>query len=571
MNMKKLLIAALTAISLVGCSKIEDGPLERITENYAFDPTDKNGFYAEQFLNNIYSILPNGYNRIGGDLLDAATDDAMPSQVGGSIERFTTSSLTALSNPDDQWGKNYAGIRKVNIFLANIDVVPVPAKIPFWKAEARFLRAMFYFELVKRYGGVPLVGDVVLDAETPENFKRSSFEDCINYIVSECDAIKNAVKPDPLAASDYGRISNGVVLALKARTLLYAASPLYNGGNIGGSAEQKLYQGYASFDKERWNKAAQAAQDLIATGKFKIDGVAYNNVFIVRKNDEVILGYLRNNSSDLETNNGPIGYALASANGRTSPTQDLVDAFGTIKGLPIATDVKSPTNTTGYDAANPYANRDPRLASTVLYNGVAWLSRPLQTYEGGLDKPNKNTTQTKTSYYLRKHLGNFATATLYSAQPHNFPIFRYAEVMLNYAEAQNEYLASPDASVYKVLQDIRKRAGITAGTTPGYLYGLKSSGMTQAEMRDAIRNERRIEMAFEEQRFWDLRRWKTAETALNTNLNGMIITRDPATSALTYQKAVAGKITFANPKMYFYPIPYSELTKNTNLIQNTGW
>ncbi len=571
MNMKKLLIAAMTAISLVGCSKIEDGPLERITENYAFDPTDKNGFYAEQFLNNIYSILPNGYNRIGGDLLDAATDDAMPSQVGGSIERFTTSSLTALSNPDDQWGKNYAGIRKVNIFLANIDVVPVPAKIPFWKAEARFLRAMFYFELVKRYGGVPLVGDVVLDAETPENFKRSSFEDCINYIVSECDAIKNAVKPDPLAASDYGRISNGVVLALKARTLLYAASPLYNGGNIGGSAEQKLYQGYASFDKERWNKAAQAAQDLIATGKFKIDGVAYNNVFIVRKNDEVILGYLRNNSSDLETSNGPIGYALASANGRTSPTQDLVDAFGTIKGLPITADIKSSSNTTGYDAANPYANRDPRLASTVLYNGVTWLSRPLQTYEGGLDKPNKNTTQTKTSYYLRKHLGNFATATLYSAQPHNFPIFRYAEVMLNYAEAQNEYLASPDASVYKVLQDIRKRAGIAAGTTPGYLYGLKSSGMTQAEMRDAIRNERRIEMAFEEQRFWDLRRWKIAETALNTNLNGMIITRDPATSALTYQKAVAGKITFANPKMYFYPIPYSELTKNTNLIQNTGW
>lgn len=142
MNMKKLFIAALTAISLAGCSKIEDGPLERITENYVFDPTDKNGFYAEQFLNNIYSILPNGYNRIGGDLLDAATDDAMPSQVGGSIERFTTSSLTALSNPDDQWAKNYAGIRKVNIFLANIDIVPVPAKIPFWKAEARFLRAM---------------------------------------------------------------------------------------------------------------------------------------------------------------------------------------------------------------------------------------------------------------------------------------------------------------------------------------------------------------------------------------------------------------------------------------------
>ncbi|MDQ8005316.1 MAG: RagB/SusD family nutrient uptake outer membrane protein [Pedobacter sp.] len=563
--MKKLFIAACTALSFIGCAKIEDGPLERLTENYVFDPTDRNGFYAEQFLNNIYSILPNGYNRVGGDLLDAATDDAMPSRDGVSIERFTTSSLSALSNPDDAWGKNYEGIRKVNIFLKNIDIVPVPAKIPFWKAEARFLRAMFYFELVKRYGGVPLVADEVLDAEKPKNFTRNSFEECINYIVTECDAIKGAVRPDPLATTDYGRISNGVVLALKARTLLYAASPLYNGGNIGGSAQQKLYQGYASFDAERWNAAAQAANDLIATGRFKIDGVAYNNVFIVRKNDEVILGYLRNNSTDLETNNGPVGYALASAQGRTSPTQDLVDAFPAVNGREITDPVS------GYVSTNPYANRDPRLASTVLYNGLNWLSRPLQTYEGGLDKPNNNTTQTKTGYYMRKHLGNFSTATLYNAQPHNFPIFRYAEVLLNYAEARNEYLTTPDASVYKVLQDIRKRAGIAVGTTAGYSYGLKSSGMTKDEMRIAIRNERRIEMAFEEQRFWDLRRWKTAETELNKNLNGMIITRNPANGALTYQKSVVGKISFANPRMYFYPIPFNEINKNTNLVQNTGW
>lgn len=563
--MKKLFIAVIAVLSLAGCAKIEDGPLEKITEGYVFDPTDKNGFYAEQFLNNIYSILPNGYNRVGGDLLDAATDDAIPSRDGVDIERFTTSSLSALSNPDNQWSKYYEGIRKVNIFLANIDVVPVPAKIPFWKAEARFLRAMFYFELVKRYGGVPLVGDEILDAEKPNNFKRDTFEACINYIVSECDAVKGAVRPDPLAAGDYGRISNGVVLALKARALLYAASPLYNGGNIGASADQKSYQGYASFDRERWNKAAQAASELMATGKFKVDGVPFNNVFLVRKNDEVILGYLRNNGTDLETNNGPVGYALASAQGRTSPTHDLVEAFPALNGR----DINDPLS--GYVLTNPYANRDPRLASTVLYNGVAWLSRPLQTYEGGLDKPNKNTTQTKTGYYLKKFLGNFATSTLYGAQPHNFPIFRYAEVMLNYAEAQNEYLATPDASVYKVLQDLRKRAGITAGTVAGYSYGLKSSGMTQDEMRIAIRNERRIEMAFEEQRFWDLRRWKIAATALNTNLNGMIITRDPATSALTYTKSVVGKISFANPKMYFYPIPYSEITKNTNLVQNTGW
>ncbi len=560
--MKKLFISVFAVISLLSCNKIEDGPLEKITENYVFDPMDKNGYYAEQFLNNIYASLPNGYNRIGGDLLDAATDDAMPSRDGQTIERFTKSSLSALSNPDDAWGSNYEGIRKVNIFLQNIDIVPVPAKIVFWKGEARFLRAMFYFELVKRYGGVPLVGDAVLNAEAPDNFKRNSFEECINYIVNECDAIKSVVRPDPLADGDYGRISNGVVLALKARVLLYAASPLYNGENIGGSSAQKLVQGYSAFDKERWNKAAQAANDLIVTGKFKIDGVTFANTFIVRKNAEVILGYLRSNSSDLESNNGPVGYALASGGGRTSPTQDLVDAFPMLDGTPVPASA---------NPVSPYTNRDPRLANTVLYNGAAWLSRPLQTYEGGLDKPNTNTTQTKTGYYLRKFLGNFATATLYSAQPHNFPIFRYAEVMLNYAEAQNEYLDLPDASVYKVLQDIRKRAGITAGTIAGYSYGLKSSGMTKDEMRTAIRNERRIEMAFEEQRFWDLRRWKIAGTVLNGTLSGMKITKDPVTSALTYQKVAAGTISFANPKMYFYPIPYSEITKNTNLVQNTGW
>ncbi|MNK84602.1 SusD family protein [compost metagenome] len=143
--------------------------------------------------------------------------------------------------------------------------------------------------------------------------------------------------------------------------------------------------------------------------------------------------------------------------------------------------------------------------------------------------------------------------------------------MLNYAEARNEYLTTPDASVYKVLQDIRKRVNIPAGNVVGYAYGLKSSGMTKDEMRIAIRNERRIEMAFEEQRFWDLRRWKLAETELNKNLNGMIITRNATTGALTYQKSVVGKISFANPRMYFYPIPYNEITKNTNLVQNTGW
>lgn len=551
----------LLTVSVSSCSKFNNtGPLEAPNESYVFDSTDRNGFYAEQFLSDIYAGMPNGYNRIDGNLLDAATDDAVTSQDGTQIDLFTKSFLSTTSNPDDSWSNNYAGIRKVNLFLSRIDVVPVPAKIAFWKPEARFLRALFYFELVKRYGGVPLIGDAVLDANAPGNFTRNSFEECVNYIVAECDSIRGKVKTEPLAAGDYGHASTSVVMALKARVLLYAASPLYNGGNIGGSAAQKAAQGYAAYDADRWNKAAQAAKDIITLNKFALE-TSFNNVFTVRKNNEVMFAYLRAITTDVETANGPVGYSTAgNGNGRTSPTQNLVDAFPMNNGKAI-TDA-----TSGYNAAAPYMGRDPRMGNTVLYNGINWLSRPLQTFEGGLDKPNRNTTQTKTSYYLRKFLGDFTSATQYSNQNHNFPIFRYAEVLLNYAEALNEY-SGPVADVYTQLRNIRKRAGIVIGTDGN--YGLKAN-MTKDEMREAIRTERRLEMAFEEQRFWDLRRWKIAGQVLNTTLQGMKITRS-ATGTFTYQKVPVAPISFADPKMYFYPIPFSEINKNSNLVQNTGW
>lgn len=559
--MKRYSIGIALMLVMAGCSKMQDaGPLNNLTEGLVFDSTDKNGYYAEQYVNDIYASLPNGFNRIDGNLLDAATDDAVTSQDGTNIDFFTKGFINSSLNPDDAWFKNYAGIRKVNLLLAKIDVVPVPAKVAYWKVEARALRALFYFELVKRYGGVPLVGDALLNTDAPANFKRNSFEECVNYIVAECDAVKALVKTDQLSSADYGKMSTGVVQAIKARTLLYAASPLYNGGNTGSTTEQKLVQGYAAYDAERWNKAAVAANELITGGKFSLEAT-YSNVFINRKNAEVILAFLRPVTSDLETANGPVGYAVAgNGNGRTSPTQDLVDAFPMNNGKGI-TETGS-----GYNAANPYTNRDPRLANTVLYNGAAWLNRPLQTYEGGLDKPNKNTTQTKTSYYLRKFLGNFAAQAQYSNQNHNFPIFRYAEVLLSYAEAANEYSSAGTAIAYTQLRAIRKRAGIAAGTDNN--YGLKAN-MTQLEMREAIRLERRLEMAYEEQRFWDARRWKIAEQVFNVQLSGMKITNNAG--VLTYEKVPVQPIRFTAPAMYFYPIPFGELSKNSNLIQNAGW
>lgn len=559
--MKYIFSIIIISLFALSCKRENAGPAERYTDYYVFDSLDKVGTATQQFLNNIYADMPTGFNRIDGDLLDAATDDAIPSRFGATVQILSNGSLSSTTNPDGAWSKSYASIRKVNLFLSKVDVVPKPDEVKFWKAEARFLRALFYFELVKRYGGVPLIGDKVFDPTENIQLKRNTFAECVDYIVSECDSIKTKVKQEPIAATDFGRASRGSVLALKSRVLLYAASPLFNGGvPAAATDEQKALMGYPTYDVERWNKAAQAANDLLTLNVYTLE-TTYNNVFLNRKNNEVILPYLRSTTTDLETNNGPVGYTQGSIGfGNTSPTQDLVDAFPMANGKSIT----DPTS--GYNAANPYNSRDPRLANTVLYNNASWLSRPLETFEGGRDKPNGSGVQTRTSYYLRKFLGNFSTATQYSAQNHNFPIFRIAEVMLNYAEALNEY-SGPVAAVYTNLINLRKRAGIAAGSDSK--YGLSAS-LTKDQMRDVIRNERRIEMAFEEQRYWDARRWKIAEQVFNKTLSGMKVTKQAA-NTFTYQVVPVAPIVFLAPKMYLYPIPFGELAKDANLIQNFGW
>ena len=561
--MKYFFLLLLTAASLVACNKsLNELPLEKYTEDYVFDPRDSVGTNVEQVLNDIYSILPNGFNRIGVNFLDAATDDAISSLYNQGVENIAQSKInSATPHPDDAWAKNFTGIYKASLFLKNVSVVPIPQKIPYWKGEARFLRSIFYFELLKRYGGVPLLGDSIYSYTDNLQLKRASFEDCVNYIVKECDSIKSMVRQEPLSTTDWGRISNGAVLALKARVLLYAASPLYNGGAAAGAtAEQKRLASYITYDATRWATAAQAARDVINLGKYALDPT-FNNVFINRRGTENILSYLRGTTTDIEVNNGPVGFRTGTTgNGYTSPTQDLVEAYPMLDGTPI-------TASATYSLQNQYVNRDPRLANTVLYNGVKWLNRNLEMFEGGLDKPNLgNLTQTRTGYYLRKFMGNLTTATSITAQNHNFCIFRYAEILLDFAEAQNE-VAGPTTEVYQVLKDIRKRAGITIGTNT--LYGLKAN-MTKDEMRTAIKLERRLELTFEEQRYWDLRRWKDAETALNKNLTGLIITKDATTGTVTYQKNNVLQTVFTTP-MYLYPIPFTELMKNQQLIQNYGW
>jgi len=565
-NFKQYIILALfgfqVAMAITSCKKVETEPRDWIQADLVWDDQDKNGTVAGFFLNSVYNYMPSGFNRIDGDFLDAASGDAIPSRNNTQVEYFTNGRISTLNNPDPYWGNSYYGIRAANIFLANINVVPVAALTKqYWRAEARYIRALLYFELLKRYGGVPLIGNKVFTLEDNLELPRNSFADCINYIISECDVVKDSLRLETGAnytTSDWGRIPKGAAIALKCRAYLYAASPLYNGGGVESNGTLKALTGYPTADATRWQKVIDAAVELNALNYYQLQPV-FNNVFLTNKNTEVILSKQAAVNTGIETTNAPSGYgAPALSNGRTSPTADLVNAFTMRSGLPI-TDAAS-----GYNPAAPYTNRDLRLDYTIFYNGVNWLNRGVQTYEGGLDKPGGTTVQTRTGYYMRKFMGNFATNSTYTNQSHNFIIFRYAEIILNYAEALNEVGRTEDAVKQIIL--LRTRAGITAGANTR--YGIPV-GISQENMRTLIMNERRVELAFEEHRFWDIRRWKIAPTVLSGALNGTKITKN-ANNTFTYENIPVVTSVFTN-KLYHMPVPYAETTKNSQLLQNEGW
>lgn len=553
-----IIVAMLVASS---CKKFESQPEERTLETDVFDPTDKVGALSTAYLLGIYSFLPTGFNRIDGDILDAATDDALPSSNRSGISLFTNGQLTATNYPDNNWSNSYTIIRRSNVFLNNIGIVPIPVDIRKRQvAEARFLRAFAYFELLKRYGGVPLVGDKVFSLADNLDLPRNTFAECVAYIASECDAITpDLPNGSAVIAAEFGRVPSEAAMALKCRLYLYAASPLFNGGGFESNAQIKALTGYPTADANRWQQVITSAEALIAKGYYKLPTgtgtTVYSAVFTTKINTDIIFSKQSANSTTLENANAPVGYvAPATSNGRTSPTQDFVNAFTNLNGTAFTGSTTS---------ASQYENRDPRLKSILFYNGVQWLGRAVQTYEGGLDKPNLAfKTQTKTGYYMRKFMADFASSTTYSNQSHNFPYFRFAEVLLNYAEALNEVGRVEDA--VRQINLVRARAGITAGT--GSRYGIRV-GVTQDELRELIKNERRIELSFEEHRFYDLRRWKMG-SVLSGTLKGVQLTLDGTTLNMVNQDVA--NIVFQN-KYYHMPIPYSEIIRNTKLIQNEGY
>ena len=563
MNKKLKYITSATLLLLLGsCDSLN---LDRefptsLSEEQVFASFD----YNSRRVNNIYSYLPSGFLAIDGAMLASASDEAEHTLETSAVQKFNNGSWNPIDNPDDVWGKYYAGIRAVNLFLSTIDGINLDqyrldpeqqalyesqlAEIDRWTYEVRFLRAFFYFELTKRYGGVPIITEPLSVDDDLRGIQRNTLDECIQFIVDECNAAADGL-PVTYPSASRGRVTKGAALALKSRALLYAASDLFNTPSwAGGYAHPELIS--VTGDRmERWKAAADAAKEVIDLATYNL-ATDYGSLFRTFNSPEIILVRREGASNAFEQANYPIGYDLGMSG--TTPSQNLVDAYEMADGSKF--DWNNPAH-----AAAPYENRDPRLARTVLTNNTFFKDRPVEAWTGGRD--GKGTPlATRTGYYLRKYVDENLNLLQGNTSVHSWILFRLAEIYLNYAEALNEYdPGNPDIKTYVDL--VRARPGVEMPPLP--------DGLSQAEMRDRIRNERRVELAFEGHRFWDVRRWMVASETLGSTLAGVDITKT-GTDQFTYTPVnVENRVV--DPRMYLYPIPQSELLLAGGWAQNPLW
>ena len=502
---------------------------------------------VKAYVNKIYNERPGwDYN-----VFNNITDEARSNYPGNSPNQILIGQWDEVNNPMNIWSTAYSSIRRMNEFFQKIEDSEISDDIKSsLKGEVYFLRAFMYFDLIKRYGGIPLI-DKTSSIDDDLEVERGTLENSFQFILNDLD---KAISTLP-SKSNASKASKESAIALKGRVLLYWASPLYNTSN----------------SLERWKLAAEANKQLIDLNKFVLFE-DLSQLWLNNSNSESIfqVEYAlpeKNHSWDALVK--PLELANNDA-GQCSPLQNLVDAFPMSNGKLIN------ESNSGFDSKNPYLGRDKRFYSFIAYNGAKMkgtTSGPplkeitLQIYRGGRDfdaDPSLTIYNTITGYYTIKAVN--PENTIYrggygSTQP--WIELRYAEVLLNYAEAQNEFLESPDQSVYNALNLIRNRAGINTPLVLGSLNKVK--------MRELIKNERYIEFCFEGKRYWDLRRWKDAENILNNKKGiGVIITKTGSNFSYEYLPVDPQNMVF-NQKMYFMPIPQSELTKNRKLKQNPGW
>ena len=522
-------------------------------------------------LTNVYSYMPQDLGAISNAMRDCGCDDAEYADPSHAIQSMNNGNWSPISTIDTQWSL-YNGIRSANGFIVEVENVDISRyessssyeqwaeQLAYFPYEARILRAFYFFELARRYGDIamPLVS---LTPEEANSIEKTPFDQVISFIVSECEACAPNLPVSYLdnRVREYGRVTRGFAMALKSKALLYAASRLHN----------------PSMDKTKWEASAKAAHDLIIfaenEGAYRLDP---NSKCNSTTSPEIVLCRMNNDSRNFELYNFPFRFTEGNRSSITGtyPTQNLVDAFQTEDGYDIVlTDngwvTDDPSIDVNSSSFDPYADRDPRFSRTVLANGMSFKGSVIETFEGGADyAATLDLGRTPTGYFLRKYIiENTSFAPEAAVQDkHHWVIYRYAETLLAYAESMIEAFQDPnytDAEYTKsatwALNEVRRNASMP-----------DVEANTYEEFLEAVRREWRVEFAFEDHRFWDIRRWCIgAET--QTDIKGVAIEQTENGYEYTLDHF---ETRVWNDRMNLYPIPQTELFNNPSLNpQNPGW
>lgn len=569
MKIKNIISLAVVMLALASCGDKMD-----YKEYSVFDEDYVKTTFARSagLVTSVYNDLDYDFGNYSGALLASATDESVYSHSGNAIEKFYDGGWSASNNNDASlWTKCWRGISYANLFLTefkdqtfedyltDLDYKAELHQYQNLQFEARFLRAYYYFLLVRSFGGVPLI-TTTMDATEINSQPRATSDEVFQFINSECKAIQDTIVKDysDLGAmqlkskNETGRVNNLCVLALKARASLYYASPLFNPNN----------------DKERWHQAALDNLELINTCRARGMKLSADYGALFQKdnwqNSEecILVRRIVSASNTFEKYNFPIG--LENAGGGNCPTQNLVDAYEMTNGKAI-TDADS-----GYDPQNPYANRDARLAMTVAVNGEQWPNETLETFIGGANAL-PITYATPTGYYLKKYVNKSLTIGALNAttERHHWVIFRLAEFYLNYAEAMLNYTGSG----YETSSGLSMTAAAAVNVVRARAKQPNlATGLDANQFKERLQNERFVELAFEGHRFYDLRRWKVAGEQKYRTIKSMRITKN-ADGTFTYTpQSDTSTRSYWDDKMYLFPLAQSEILKSGGaLTQNPGW
>ena len=547
MKLRYIFCALVIAFMSSACSDFLDTSLDR---NQTGETIATNRGTIWNFGYAFYSPIGYGFTTIDNNIFATASDEAQQTSASSNVIYFNKGMLNESVNPLFYLYQNYyEGIRAANFFLdyvadgkgeallaENRNLITDATNykrdlesLKWFKAEAHVARAYYYAELIKMFGGVPIVESHTDDGQM---IARSSYEEVVEYIVKEIDDHKADLA---LNWNDFsereGRFTLGAALAIKARVLLYAASPLHNESN----------------DVKKWERAAAAVNELVSSTDLSYSlAPDYGSYFIggnPLSSSETIYAVRSWQANTMEANNYPI--TTQGGKSGATPSHNLVAAYEYV-GTPDPTD--------------PYANRDPRLAASIVTNGSTWNGRTIDQSAGGSDDMAKANTS-KTGYYLKKFLTDGLNLTQGATAQHNWVAYRWAEVLLNYAEAVNEAYG-PDVvpagfamSAREALQQVRNRA---SADLPAVTASDKDS------FRKAVKHERRIELAFEDHRYWDLLRWKDAMEVLNNPILGVKVAKNGNT--FSYEVAEVATRTFYE-RNYYLPFLRSEIENSNNTLE----